>query len=218
LPKIWNDKERRRVVVQGAAGAGKTTLLRWIAHEWAKGALWKEQFDAVVFLKLRNVRKDDLMENVLLSGLGWNEMMRCAVREFLKWTNEHRVLWLLDGWDEILVVEGSALWKIQKGEQLDEGQVEFMIAGSRPEAVKNILDVKKDSVLLVQGFTDAEIWRFVRRYFGEWNALEAATTLSLCMNRMYGNLIPRKLRREISEPVLQHRVRKNRQRCWFAVC
>jgi hypothetical protein len=48
-------------------------------------------------------------------------MMRGAVRDFLKWTNEHRVLWLLDGWDEISVVEGSALWKIQKGEQLDEG-------------------------------------------------------------------------------------------------
>jgi hypothetical protein len=52
-----------------------------------------------------------------------------------------------------------------EGEQLDEGRVEFMIAGSRPEAVKNILDVKKDSVLLVQGFTDDGIWRFVRRYF-----------------------------------------------------
>jgi hypothetical protein len=70
-------------------------------------------------------------------------------------------------WDEISVVEGSALWRIQNGEQLHEGRVEFMIAGSRPEAVKNILDVKKDSVLLVQGFTDDGIWRFVRTYFGE---------------------------------------------------
>jgi hypothetical protein len=55
------------------------------------------------------------MEDVLLSGLGWNETMRGAVCDFLKWTNEHLVLWLLDGWDEISVVEGSALWKIQKG-------------------------------------------------------------------------------------------------------
>jgi hypothetical protein len=94
LPTIWNDKERRRVVVQGAAGAGKTTLLRWIAHEWARGALWNDQFEAVVFLKLRNVdKKAKSLLDVLVSGMFMgDEEMKGPVREFLKWTKESSVV------------------------------------------------------------------------------------------------------------------------------
>ncbi len=212
LPNIWNNKNRRRVVVQGAAGAGKTTLLRWIAYEWSRGLLWKDKFEAVVFLKLRHIGEDcKCMEDVLLSGFGWDETKRELVREFLKWTKEHCVLWLLDGWDEISVKDGAALQKIQNGEPLDEGRVEFLIAGSRPEAVNSILQVEKDSVLLVQGFTDEGIWRFVRRYNREWSGYEAATTLLLCMKRVYGNLIPKQLRRRITEAVWRHQEEEGKE-------
>ncbi len=188
LPKIWDEKSRRRVVVQGAAGAGKTTLLRWIAFEWSRGLLWKDRFEAVVFLKLRNVdKKAKTLVDVMVSGmLNGDRQMEGVVRDFLAWTKKHRVLWLMDGWDEISVVEGSSLWKVQKAEQLEEGRVEFLIAGSRPEAVKSILEVQKDSMLFVQGFTDDGIWRFVRTYFGEYDAKEIAAKPLLGVKQVFG--------------------------------
>jgi len=201
--KFWNYTPRRRVVVRGAAGSGKSTLLRWIARQWAKGKLWNDKFEAVVFLDLKNVQHDaeslvDVLGSVLFNG---DKKMEEPVRAFLSWTKDHRVLWLLDRLDEVEVKDGTALWKIQKGLPVDEGRVEFMMA----EAGKNWLQVEKDTILMVEGFTNAGIWRFVRRYFNEWNGYDASLTLLLCMKRVYKGWL-RDLQRKIAEPLLGMRV------------
>ena len=44
-------------MIQGEAGAGKTTLLKRLAFEWARLKLWRDRFDVVIFIRLRDIPK-----------------------------------------------------------------------------------------------------------------------------------------------------------------
>lgn len=149
------------------------------------------------------MRKDaESLVDVLVSGMfNGDERMWQPVQEFLRWTNDHLVLWLIVGMDEVDLKEGTTLWKIQKGKPLDEGQVVFMMA----EASKNWLHFEKDSILAVKGLADEGIWRFVRGHFKEWNGYDAALTLLICMKRVYKGWM-RDLQRKIAEPLLSVQV------------
>lgn len=211
IERIWYHGNRRRMVVQGAHGAGKTTLLQWIAHEWSRGKLWRSQFEAVVFLNLAQVRPDaKTLMDVLMSGV-FNEdkLMEGVARDFLLWTEEHPVLWLFDEWDERVVEQGSIWWKIQNAESLFEGRVEYLMAVSRQETGEKMM--QRDSLLLVEGFTDAGIWRFARHCVGEWDVFDAAITLLLCVKQVYGQRFDRYLRKLLVEALLKLQVEEGEQ-------
>lgn len=200
--RLWDNKDRRRIFVKGATGSGKSTLLRWFAFRWAKGLLWNDQFDAVVFVSSKNAQKDaesmmHWMCACLFSKADEQKMER-FVREFLSWTKEHRVLWLVDGVDEAQLKEGSLLWKIQETKPLDGGRFEYMM-------VETEESLSADACLVLQGLTNEGIWRFVRRHFLDWNGYDAALTLLLCMRRVYGGWL-RDLQRKIAGPLLRMRV------------
>jgi hypothetical protein len=144
IEQVW-EKNRERIMVQGEAGAGKTTLLTLLAHNWSEKQLWRHKFDVVVFMRLRDVPLElqksplllDLLSGVLLRDLN---LERLEVLLFLKWCLVYadRVLWLLDGWDEVVVANGSCLQNIQERK---DPCVKFLIAGSRPEAVRNFKEL-----------------------------------------------------------------------------
>ena len=50
-----NHKPVKRVMVLGRAGIGKSTFCQKIAYDWALGTLFKEKFDVVFHLKLRDL-------------------------------------------------------------------------------------------------------------------------------------------------------------------
>ena len=99
----------RQVLVFGRAGIGKSTFCQYVTHEWARGKLWPE-YDLVVLFSLRLLTETryrplssgsysliDVVEKEYFShGLKEKE------KEIL--TNQlsrFKVLWLLDGYDEI---------------------------------------------------------------------------------------------------------------------
>lgn len=92
--RLW-DGEAKRVVLSGFPGAGKTTLLARMAYEWANGWLWRDKFDVVVVLTAGQT----LEQKLLLSC----SLPERTVAEFAVWAknNCERVLWLLDGWNEV---------------------------------------------------------------------------------------------------------------------
>jgi predicted NACHT family NTPase len=44
----------KNILVLGRAGIGKTTFCRYVAYQWATGAIW-QQYQLVIFIRLRNL-------------------------------------------------------------------------------------------------------------------------------------------------------------------
>ena len=100
----------RQVLVFGRAGIGKSTFCQYVTHEWARRELWPE-YDLVVLFPLRLLTETryppvsslsysliDVIEKEYFShGLRGKE------KEILtNQLNRCKVLWLLDGYDEIV--------------------------------------------------------------------------------------------------------------------
>jgi ankyrin repeat protein/serine/threonine protein kinase len=161
-------KDVKRVLIQGDAGAGKTTLLKHLTHEWACGRLWNDRFDVVVCVRLREVpeKMRTTLEDVLVWGwMGGQEERREEVKLFVKWCgceeNAKRVLWVLDGWDEVAVPQaGSALGRILRAEQRE---VQFLLAGRRADSARQFAQL--DRHLALRGFSEVGIEQFIDTYF-----------------------------------------------------
>lgn len=96
-----------RVALYAPAGAGKTVLCQVIAYCWAKDRELGEQFDPVIFLTLRGHKKsDDITEMIINQTLPNRRGEQKDIKELI---DEHsgRILFVLDGYDELLE-EGSA--------------------------------------------------------------------------------------------------------------
>ncbi|MBS4168596.1 HEAT repeat domain-containing protein [Parachlamydia sp. AcF125] len=52
--KSFEEEDRKRVLIQGAAGIGKSTLCHYISYHWAKGELWQGVFSYLFWIPLRN--------------------------------------------------------------------------------------------------------------------------------------------------------------------
>ncbi len=170
LESIWDVEGRQRVVVRGRAGVGKTTLLKGTAYNAMLDGLWKERFQAVVFISLRKVDgKHKKFSDILLREYFHdNEKQRRDVELFLDWTSDHKVLWLLDGWDEIEVESDGALGRIAFGRMasnVPDEYVKYWMIGCRQEALPKI---GQDLILTVQGFTEFGVNEFVELYFKEF--------------------------------------------------
>lgn len=150
--------EGQRVLLKGPAGSGKTTLLKYIAFEWAHGRLWKDKFDLVVRIRLKNsTMRSGFLLDCLVEELFGDEAM---INNFRSVMDKGRTLWLIDGWDEITISEDSGFGKIAQG---SFDKVQWLIAASRPESVnafKQPLLVKE-----VQGFTKDSEDLFLSKFF-----------------------------------------------------
>ena len=157
----------RQVLVFGRAGIGKTTFCRYVTHEWAQSKLWPE-YDLVVLFPLRLLTETryppvsslsysliDAVEKEYFShGLCEKE------KEIL--TNELsrlKVLWLLDGYDEIVQNVPSHLQCLFQ-QML---KTPHHIITSRPYS--NTLPYKVQ--MEITGFTNDNIPTYVTKFFDQ---------------------------------------------------
>ena len=106
LPNLFDKMNDRiapkKLLIRGKAGVGKTTLVRQIASQWAEGNLWKDQFNYVFVITLRELLQDKTwtLSELLLDGLPLSSDEKVAAfGEICK--NAKGVLCLVDGLDEI---------------------------------------------------------------------------------------------------------------------
>ncbi|KAF9274982.1 hypothetical protein BGZ68_000205 [Mortierella alpina] len=106
--KLRDGKENipKTILVQGRAGVGKTTLCKKLVHVHQSG-LWKDQFDAVLWLPLRQIKayKSRTLEGLFrekffTQGLDQNGL--ALAHELAISAQQGRVLFVLDGLDEIV--------------------------------------------------------------------------------------------------------------------
>lgn len=162
----------KRILVHGWAGIGKTTLLRKIAFEWAAKNLWFNKFKLVLWIRLRNLNKDniaskthlqDILEIELYDGTSASkkvsEKLLADIIEYINAKGAENVLFLLDGFDELDTSRAIAnvIDKI-----LDKERRWYVIGTSRPTV--NIED-KFDSILETIGFTDKNINVYIGQFF-----------------------------------------------------
>lgn len=191
--KIWNqgpgNTTNYRVVISGPAGSGKSTFCQYVAYQWAKPeGIWSSDFDHLFWIKLRSLKDynkqdnnkqnisdvivDVLEENCLPARVRFNG----GQHQFLKQKiNQSRVLWLLDGYDEVTDARpGSMLEAILNF----FWQQQRILLTTRPHAESDIQQKLSQTVTLeLLGFTDDNIVEFINKFFPKPTQIETREAL-----------------------------------------
>ncbi|KAI8595803.1 NACHT domain-containing protein, partial [Dissophora ornata] len=154
----------KTILVQGRAGIGKTTLCKKLVLEHQTG-LWRDRFDAVLWLPLRQLKafKSHTLEGLLrekffTQGLGKGDSLAHALETCAQ---KGKVLFILDGLDEIVT-----------DTERDEGVVlesflrtllrqQHVIITSRPSGLDKSLLPSIDLELETIGFSQQNVKDFL---------------------------------------------------------
>ncbi|KAK1637273.1 peptidase C14 [Colletotrichum phormii] len=98
----------RRILIRGRAGVGKTTLCKKMVHDFVRSGMWRDLFDRVLWVPLRNL-KERPAPGYNLESLFFDEFFRprgnrsgeLFAEETRKALKDDRTLFILDGWDEV---------------------------------------------------------------------------------------------------------------------
>jgi len=102
----------KRILVQGRAGIGKTTLCKKLVHAHQNG-LWRNHFDTVLWIPLRQLRGfkghtlEGLLREKVFMAQDLDQEQAALARALAIYAQKGRVLFILDGLDEIVTDTGS---------------------------------------------------------------------------------------------------------------
>ena len=170
-------KVLKRQLIEGRAGIGKTTLCQYLAHLWAAGdgkwQNWRQQFDWVIHLSLRQLTAEDQYDFSKLTIVSWffSQYVTSRNRQHITEAElgvvfdalnaQGKVLLLLDGYDEIVPVLKTHLSFRQFFEQ-ELLSCSYWFIFSRPYYfTDNRVERRLENI----GFTQADILKYVQQYF-----------------------------------------------------
>ena len=166
LPKLFDKAEGRqpkKILILGRAGIGKSTLCQYIAYQWAYDKLWKDKFDAIFWVPLRRLQSSHQGETAstflfrLCCQESSQELYSPQIQEYIQ-KNQNRILFILDGLDEVTLTENSLQKKI-----VDELlEYPYWIITSRPHAAQS---VKADCTIENVGFASKTIDLYIKKTF-----------------------------------------------------
>ena len=173
--------EPKTVLIEGKPGIGKTTYCKKYVYDWATKK--QNPYDCVTnikvvfFLKCRDIKSDiwEAIDDQLLPR-DVDEDVKQQFFQFIR-ANQSSILLILDGLDELPSTEMPTISEIIAGRLLPKCKV---VATARHEAG---VKVRKfcDTLLEVEGFTEAEAREFIAKYFKEKS--ELAEKLSARISR-----------------------------------
>ncbi|KAG0291625.1 hypothetical protein BGZ96_005012 [Linnemannia gamsii] len=165
--KLRDGKENvpKRILVQGRAGIGKTTLCKKLVHAHQNG-LWKDLFDTVLWLPLRQLRQSTsrTLESLLRENFFDTQQLDREQKELARTltvrAEEGKVLFILDGLDEIATYaqgEGST----SKALLETLFRQHYVVITSRPSGLNRLLLLQIDLELETIGFSQQNVNEFV---------------------------------------------------------
>ncbi|MBS4169087.1 NACHT domain-containing protein [Parachlamydia sp. AcF125] len=172
--KNFEEKDRKRIYLQGAAGSGKSTLCHYIAYSWAKGELWQGLFSCLFWIPLRNLTlgkyppdKDYTPAGLIAREYAGKIDPRVIEACINNAAFRKKTLFILDGYDELSseAQGNSSLAKVFK--ELKELFPHILIT-SRPGSC--FFDRSCEIELL--GFDKKGIGRYIDRFFTQVKAEE----------------------------------------------
>ncbi|KAF9944415.1 hypothetical protein BGZ72_002407, partial [Mortierella alpina] len=167
--KLRDGKEDfpKKILVQGRAGVGKTTLCKKLVHAHQTG-LWRDRFDAVLWLPLRQIRafKSRTLEGLFREKFfsrGLDQEDGALAHELAVSAQQGRVLFVLDGLDEIAkdtrYEDGLALKTFLKTLLAQQ----HVVITSRPSGVDRSLLPTIDLELETIGFSQQNVSDFLTK-------------------------------------------------------
>ncbi|CAH1259227.1 NLRP3 [Branchiostoma lanceolatum] len=156
----------RCILIEGEAGGGKTTFLSKEALDAVsqKTELGRRH-DIVLLIRLREVREGEAIEEMV-----WDQCVpetadieAQTIRAILK-RNESRVLFLLDGYDELRPearAVGQAIPKLLSGKLYPNSTI---VITSRPSAGVQQY-TRPDCHIHIMGFSEKHVEKYIRQYF-----------------------------------------------------
>ncbi|MGZ3633610.1 MAG: NACHT domain-containing protein [Parachlamydiaceae bacterium] len=156
-------KNPKRLLILGRAGIGKSTLCQYLTHQWwGNDGVWKNRFDLVVRINLRNLTKDNYpSKKVSLEEMIVSECFQITseekeeikhVKKVLNFIPDEKKLFLLDGYDEF---PADSPCKTAINTLLSSQNGSYLIVTSRPYA--SIRSTDFDCCLECIGFTSEDI-------------------------------------------------------------
>ena len=147
-------KRKKVILIEGAPGSGKSRLLWHMCQKWGSGELFQE-FALVIYIELRDFAQplgsvaDILPCSSDMKESAWNE---------IKATDGKKVLFLLDGWDELpQTLQRNSIFKhIIEPSPKHSLLLSTVVVTSRYMSSDEILHLAT-SRLQIQGFTDLEV-------------------------------------------------------------
>ena len=184
------DKPIQRVLMLGRAGIGKSTLCQYLAYRWADDAktkeeAWLEEYDVLLWIKLRELislqeslkvqhKRCGVADVVTIScvfGLdSSNEVfLTQAVNELIH-DSTKTILWVLDGFDEVAHLYGNAQHPLHTvlhelfPRASTPAPLHQVLLTSRPYATQGL---QVDRTIENIGLLDKDIPRYVTQYFNK---------------------------------------------------
>ncbi len=158
----------QRILIHGRAGIGKTTLCKKLVHKYHHNGLWRDQFDCMVWVPLRQLKTAPAqnLENLLCQYFSIHGSTQAqALAKAFQENHRDKTLFILDGLDE--VTEG-----LDKRHALNTflesllNQVHVLIT-SRPAGVSasqcNELDLELETI----GFNTDDVRTYIQKFAPE---------------------------------------------------
>ncbi|XP_019641085.1 PREDICTED: uncharacterized protein LOC109482707 [Branchiostoma belcheri] len=174
----------RRILIEGEAGGGKTTFLSKEALDAVsqKTELGRRH-NIVLLIRLREVREGETIEEMV-----WDQCVdettegieEQSIRTILQ-RNKSRVLFLLDGYDELRPearAVGQAIPKLLSGKIYLNSTI---VITSRPSAGVQQY-TRPDCHVHIMGFSRSHVWRYMQQYFTVVGKQELTKTLAVHVN------------------------------------
>jgi V8-like Glu-specific endopeptidase len=156
-------KVKKKLLILGRAGIGKSILCQYIAYQWSQGQMWPGKFDALFWVPLRKLQHAHSAETTasFLFRVCCQEhgslLYPNDVAGYLK-QNGERILFVLDGLDEVALEEGS----LQKGIVDELLAFPHWVLTSRPHAAASI---QADATIENVGFASKTIDAYIQKSF-----------------------------------------------------
>ncbi len=169
----YGNNNKQQILILGRAGVGKTTFCKHVLQHWMTGKLWSNlNFSYIFHISLRNLNAERYRpgKQYSLTDIIYQECFSASDQAF--WTpslyrdvdhllqaNEHKILWLLDGYDELvqpLPAQLQSAWEDLKNQC-------YCITTSRPNAAptKQLFSTR----LEITGFSNENISHYIKQFF-----------------------------------------------------
>nr|XP_002740032.1 PREDICTED: uncharacterized protein LOC100373140 [Saccoglossus kowalevskii] len=161
---LCQDNLNHRILVEGEAGSGKSTLLRKLALEWANETEPMVRYDLVLLLELRQITKYSTIIDLIFDQLlpEDSNIDKHTLNNFLR-TNQHKVLILLDGADELNETFKTEVFKLIEGKIFSKCRV--IITSRTIGRLQLIRRVNKHYIM--KGLTDDNINSYIQKFFNK---------------------------------------------------